>query len=535
MKYSFRFLHATFAASLAASSVSAAIYSVTDLGARTAYGINSYGMVAGGTGDTTIPGNYQTAPFLFDGASIDILAIPQRFPGTNTSSLPVVVDFGQARVVNDAGIVAGFGLWEDLYSYQVPFVRIGTNGYVIATEAGTAVGISDDKIVVQDRPGGSVFTVDAGGWIFDLNTLAAIRCPFFPTGINLSNVVVGFSGTLNTTTTTDPLSGRESFVQTGTNVATLRLPASVATVDAQIQAGRCSAFGINSQGVIVGSFSGPKLLQDRPPFVDNGFVLTSPQDAILIDTMGWARSVAQGINDAGQVIGWVADNSGNTRAIIANANATPVNNYLPATDLNAMIPPDSGWVLTKATAINAQGSIIGEGLLNGAKHAFLLTGSNLVAQIAPQILAGPQATNVVIGSAFTLTVTATGTRPLNYQWQKDNSDVSGATNATFTIPKAQAGDSGSYRVVLTNKAGSAKSAAVNVTVETSAEVPSHFVSGLVLTGEIGKTYQIQGKNQLGDAAWTTVATITLTNTSQDWADLDSPQHLGRLYRAVSQP
>ncbi|XWK86846.1 MAG: hypothetical protein U7127_21960 [Phormidium sp.] len=42
-------------------------------------------------------------------------------------------------------------------------------------------------------------------------------------------------------------------------------------------------------------------------------------------------------------------------------------------DLNSLIPADSGWFLSTATGINKTGQIVGNGLINGQKHAFLLT------------------------------------------------------------------------------------------------------------------------------------------------------------------
>lgn len=42
-------------------------------------------------------------------------------------------------------------------------------------------------------------------------------------------------------------------------------------------------------------------------------------------------------------------------------------------DLNELIPPDSGWVLTQANCINASGQIVGNGTLNGQARGFLLT------------------------------------------------------------------------------------------------------------------------------------------------------------------
>jgi hypothetical protein len=42
-------------------------------------------------------------------------------------------------------------------------------------------------------------------------------------------------------------------------------------------------------------------------------------------------------------------------------------------DLNTLIRPNSGWVLTAATDINVWGQIVGSGMLNGQAHGFLLT------------------------------------------------------------------------------------------------------------------------------------------------------------------
>jgi len=43
-------------------------------------------------------------------------------------------------------------------------------------------------------------------------------------------------------------------------------------------------------------------------------------------------------------------------------------------DLNTLIPANSGWVLVTANSINGEGRIVGTGTINGASHAFLLTG-----------------------------------------------------------------------------------------------------------------------------------------------------------------
>ena len=42
-------------------------------------------------------------------------------------------------------------------------------------------------------------------------------------------------------------------------------------------------------------------------------------------------------------------------------------------DLNKLIPPRTGWVLLEANGINDAGQIVGDGTIHGQTHAFLLT------------------------------------------------------------------------------------------------------------------------------------------------------------------
>jgi hypothetical protein len=76
---------------------------------------------------------------------------------------------------------------------------------------------------------------------------------------------------------------------------------------------------------------------------------------------------------------------------------------------------------------------------------------------APQIATHPSSQSVLQGSAVQLTVSATGTAPFAYQWQKGFANIPGATGSIYTIPSAQAGDAGSYRVLVSNAAGTAAS------------------------------------------------------------------------------
>ncbi|MBI5772017.1 MAG: immunoglobulin domain-containing protein, partial [Verrucomicrobia bacterium] len=83
---------------------------------------------------------------------------------------------------------------------------------------------------------------------------------------------------------------------------------------------------------------------------------------------------------------------------------------------------------------------------------------------APAI--GTQPINVTVNAASsaTLSVVATGSPPLSYQWKKGGTTVDGATNAALTLASTQVADAGSYTVIVTNPLGSVTSIAATLTV-----------------------------------------------------------------------
>jgi hypothetical protein len=86
----------------------------------------------------------------------------------------------------------------------------------------------------------------------------------------------------------------------------------------------------------------------------------------------------------------------------------------------------------------------------------------------PALTTQPTDQNTTVGGSFTLSVTATGTAPLTYQWRKDGANIQGATGITYTVSAATADHAGTYDVVVTNAAGRATSEAATVVV-TSAD------------------------------------------------------------------
>jgi 2-hydroxy-3-keto-5-methylthiopentenyl-1-phosphate phosphatase len=76
----------------------------------------------------------------------------------------------------------------------------------------------------------------------------------------------------------------------------------------------------------------------------------------------------------------------------------------------------------------------------------------------------PQSQAVVQGQNASFSVGASGTAPLNYQWNFNGTAVSGATTSALTLTNVQTTDAGSYMVVVTNSWGSVTTAVAMLTV-----------------------------------------------------------------------
>ena len=94
-----------------------------------------------------------------------------------------------------------------------------------------------------------------------------------------------------------------------------------------------------------------------------------------------------------------------------------------------------------------------------------ITAGTVSSAVAPTITTQPASASVVAGQTATFTVAASGTAPLNYQWKKNGSAISGATSTSYATPATTTTDNGSqFTVTVSNSAGTATSSAATLNV-----------------------------------------------------------------------
>jgi hypothetical protein len=137
--------------------------------------------------------------------------------------------------------------------------------------------------------------------------------------------------------------------------------------------------------------------------------------------------------------------------------------------------------------------------------------------VAPAITTQPQGRTVDAGTAVTLTVAATGTEPLAYQWLRNGTAVPGATAASLRIASAGPGDAGTYTARVANEQGTALSTpatlvvnqlAVQVTQDPTAPGVGSPVSLTAAASPAG-TYRYQWLRNGQPLAGQTNATLTI--------------------------
>jgi hypothetical protein len=172
---------------------------------------------------------------------------------------------------------------------------------------------------------------------------------------------------------------------------------------------------------------------------------------------------------------------------------------------------------TPATATSDSGSTFAVVVSNtaGTVTSAAATLTVNAAAVAPTITTQPANQTVTAGQTATFTVVAAGTAPLAYQWQKNGVNIAGATATSYTTPATATTDSGStFRVVVTNTAGTVTSAAATLTVN-PAPAPAIQVSSSSMN--FGNDVIASKLSQLLIITNTGTATLTITQVNETGA------------------
>jgi len=107
----------------------------------------------------------------------------------------------------------------------------------------------------------------------------------------------------------------------------------------------------------------------------------------------------------------------------------------------------------------------------GGNWADLNVAITVVGANPPVVTSQPASLTVAPGQSASLTVAYSGDQPVALRWFKEDLEVKNATNATLTLPSAQAADSGRYRLRLINGLATVFSDWATLTVQAAVAKP----------------------------------------------------------------
>lgn len=323
----------------AASAVSTAIYTVTDLGTfggqfSAALDINASGQIVG----AAALANGALRPFLYENGLLINLGTLGGYEAI-------------ASAINNIGEIVG-------QSDNSQAMRRGyfyLNGVMteIPTLGGTesrASGINaSGQVVGQARiPNNSNHAyIYENGQISDIGTLGGTTS--WANAINTSGQIVGGSHTLPNQSWHAYLYENGVMNDLGT-----------------LGGGQSVAFNLNDNGQVAGWSDVTSVGPMHAVIWSNGMITD-------LGTLG-GESIAYEINNAGQVVGYAFTTNNRQHAFLINGGMMQ--------DLNDLIDPEWGWELSIAAGISPGGrKIVGRGIINGEDHAFLLT-------LSPKLMIG---------------------------------------------------------------------------------------------------------------------------------------------------
>lgn len=145
-----------------------------------------------------------------------------------------------------------------------------------------------------------------------------------------------------------------------------------------------------------------------------------------------------------------------------------------------------------------------------------------------QVTAQPQSQTVLAGANVSFDVTASGTPPLAYQWRKNGTSLTDATNSTLALNNVQIAAEGGYDVIVSDTSGSATSVVATLLVNvppsigngSSGTPPARDSDNFSLSfqSQAGRAYVIEYKDALDAPGWTELRQVTGTGAEMTITD-----------------
>ncbi|MGA2505942.1 MAG: immunoglobulin domain-containing protein [Chitinispirillaceae bacterium] len=172
-------------------------------------------------------------------------------------------------------------------------------------------------------------------------------------------------------------------------------------------------------------------------------------------------------------------NEGSPASFTVDASGDPAPGYQWQRNDTAIAGATSAtYVIASATAANS-----GSYRVIVTNSAGRVTSNSVLlvvipsAPAAPSIIVQPQSLTVDEGGSATFTVVTTGNPAPQYQWRKNGTDISGATNDLYYISSATQADAAIYTVYVWNSQGNVTSIGATLTVNPAPYVWPYTVSG----------------------------------------------------------
>ncbi|MDB6025107.1 MAG: hypothetical protein JWM68_1330 [Verrucomicrobiales bacterium] len=168
------------------------------------------------------------------------------------------------------------------------------------------------------------------------------------------------------------------------------------------------------------------------------------------------------------------------------------------------------------------------------------TNAVLTVIVPPTLTTQPVSQKVNLGSSVTFTVAASGTAPFTYQWKKDGSNISTATNTSYAILSVTTNDLGNYSVGVTNSAGGVISTNAALTLIAAASpklslTVTNNSAVLSWSSEAGRVYRPQLNLDLNNTNWTSIPPDITADGTNSVITNSTSATTNQFYRVLALP